>query len=178
MQFKKGDRVRRVGLLDHIDVVVDGEYVVVAQRGRGLILEGLGSYEYDENLFVLLGKAPEPFNLKVDPWYIDTEGMDPEAVQQWLFEQGIRWPANSKTISVSTERYFTNVAGIHKSPGTVCGFFMHGKIPHPRAKEIKLSVELKLVVNSVEYPSTAKETRRDELEETIRKAQEELNTLN
>lgn len=171
--FKAGDKVVRTGQCT-MDVVQGEKYTVrevdYFDNSYGDIYIVGSDALYCAGLFEL---ADEEFNLKTTPWHIDTKGKDSKAIQQWLFDNGMVWRGVFGETFIDHYRYITNV-----DCGEIQPHMVHCFCPELITQEIKLDVELPLKVNSVEFPSARKQSRKNELFEIIRKAQDKLNSLN
>lgn len=171
--FKAGDYVK----------CIDGSVTMQLTAGKVYKITGVSGVDVKVNKEVdkddwCLGRRFElvqQFDLKKNPWFIRTGTKEKsEAAQKWLFEQGVEWSLDSKTIRDYSEEYLTNTY----TNGLLSDHLAHGIFgAHKSAKEIIL--EFETTVKSVTHPSieTEQDKKIKELKETIDKAQQQLEEM-
>jgi hypothetical protein len=179
MSFKIGDKVIRVdGTDSECGFMVKGKEYVVNELGGCTIRVDGHKWIWDVTNFEPVSKK---FDFKSTPWFIRVDNIEESfAAQEWLFAQGVSWcNGDTKVDDVGKHSVLTNYFvdnGISKNG------FMHSlnnRYNDP-SKEIKLRfVQSKLVVDEAVMPEvkSAQQIKIEELEETIRKANEEIQEL-
>lgn len=113
------------------------------------------------------------FDLKKEKWFIHTPTPEiSEAVQLWLFEQGLQWRLGGQDVRHTNK----SAIGGMQSVGNI-GFADPEFYAKEGCQEIKFT--FKAVVDSVEYPVVESEQQKRirELEETIATAQRQIAEL-
>lgn len=179
-KFKKGDKVQIVSsqLPTYWYANLVGKiYTLKNFNGEDWYVE-----ECDTGVLVpadlyLVEEAKPTFDLKTQPWFIRINSPEEsKVVQEWLFSNGIVWGGGCFEARNLWAQYLTNI----DVDGEIRGVIMwcHEDIGiHESAKELKFN--FKSVIDSVEYPEYETETQKQlkELEQTIKKAQEQIAQL-
>lgn len=189
-KFKVGDKVRVVeseavqGRLDAGTV-----HTVVKVNGLNCVLLDSGRNDRDWWCVLRFELVKEESNVKEfdlhkDKWFIRTPTPEiSEAVQLWLFEQGIYWIGNNNyknEVRATDSKILTNLE-YRSTTKFVKGKFMHDSGPiemeyYPPELEIKI----KFKVDSVEYPvviETASQKELRILKEQIAQLTQQANKL-
>ena len=125
------------------------------------------------------------FDLKTQPWHIFVNSPEEcQAAQEWLFSQGLTWCNGDVEVSNLYARTLSNyfvIFGERNFTLDIRGFVydVHKNDYEDSSKELKLEFANKFVVNSYKTPviETVQQKQIRELEETIAKAQEQIQSL-
>ncbi|WCO82025.1 hypothetical protein vBPpSSYP_43 [Pseudomonas phage vB_PpS_SYP] len=173
--FKKGDRIVRTGGDGGFGMVHGNTYTVSKCDADNVIVDEIPNEAWSPEYFVL---AESQFDVKKDPWYVIVSNREEaKLVQSWLFEQGLQWQSGGATHSHLGERVLTNDSGcdriFHASFGVIEKKKARG------SKELKFSFKRELVIDKVTLPDVESPQQKQikELEETIRKASEQIEQL-
>lgn len=127
------------------------------------------------------------FDLKTQPWHIKVKSPEENyAAQKWLFSQGLTWCNGDVDVDCLHSKILSNYFARQRKVNDIevnHEGFMHGAYPSEFNNddyELELQFEEKIVVVDFTFP-TVKESPEQkkirELEETIAKAQEQINKL-
>lgn len=172
--FKNGDEVVRTDR-DYHCVQQGKTYTVDKQDGDNLYLKGVpGAYKA-----ISFAKSTTSY-LKGKPWFIAVNGKEHSRIaQEWLFEQGLQWAHYGKVVSFTDQAVLTNV----DAGGIVRDYIIYSdsitrKIEQG-AHEVKVLGRISMVLEKVELPvvESPQEKQIRELEETIQKAQKQIDAL-
>jgi len=173
--FKKGDRIVRTGGDGGFGMIKGNTYTVNNCVADNVIVDEIPNEAWSPDYFVL---AENQFNVKKDPWYIVVKNrQESKLVQSWLFEQGLQWKAGGAKHDHLNERVLTNDNGgdriCHASFGVI------EKKKAKGSKELKFSFKQTLTIDKVTMPEVESPQQKQikELEETIRKAAEQIEQL-
>lgn len=181
--FKAGDCVKCVNTGHNSNLTLDKIYFVVGKGevdGFVTVISDAGEFSpYYSSRFQLYSNEKQ-FDLKKNPWFIRTGTKEKsEAVQKWLFEQGVEW-YTGKGIKMSCEGYLTNTY----VDGGISSYILYGDDSNPSAYAQEIIIEFETTVKSVTYPSIETESAKKEqdkkikeLKETIDKAQQQLEEM-
>lgn len=120
------------------------------------------------------------FNIKQHNWFIRIESRQHcAAVQEWLFEQGVKWQYNTDG---KPDHLNSNFLTNTYSDGTLGKHLYHASMRSaisPKCKEIVIKTTTKVVIDEVVYPVIETEQQKQirELKETIEKAQKQIDAL-
>jgi hypothetical protein len=173
--FKKGDRIVRTGCDGGFGMVHGNTYTVSKCDADNVIVDEIPNEAWSPSYFTL---AENQFNVKKDPWYVIVNNHEEsKLVQSWLFKQGLHWQAGDSTHLHLGERVLTNDEGcdriFHASMGVI------EKKKAKGSKELIFSFKHELVIDKVTLPDVESPQQKQikELEETIRKASEQIEQL-
>lgn len=176
-KFKVGDRIIRTSV--HLfGGVKKGEIYTIKKvlSDSNINLEECPIYSYDPAYFELYKEEPvKQFDMKTQPWFIRVNNeQEFDLVQEWLKENFgtvpyFGWYPQTKGLTN------TNIDG--KMYSDYVMWFCDDKNLNQNTNEIKL--RFKTTIDSVEWPivESEKDKKIRELQETIKKAEEQLKEL-
>lgn len=168
--FKAGDKVIRTVNFGHHKVGDTGVVESVVDAGHGLMLKG-SRQRFEASSFELIPEpSPLTIFLKTHPWFIRTGTPEKsEAAQKWLFGNGLSWNSGCNSVIPSL--------GLSILSGCKGSRFWSDDYAPAGVEEITL--EFETVVKSFKLPEvkTQQEKLIEDLEETIKKAQQQIEGL-
>lgn len=133
-----------------------------------------GAYMHLDNVVKIDGETAE--FLKTQPWFIHTGTSErSRAAQEWLFSHGMTWFTKDNVIRQYGEKILTNTyAG-----DDACEHIMWSSSTQPSAsaKEIYLTTQVVITGFTLPEVKTAQQLKIEELEVTIKQAQEQIAAL-
>ena len=182
MNFKSGDKVRRIGQpysLRH-DIGDIGLVVHASQASEWLTIKSEKencNFDVLKEYYELVKDEPESkFDLTKESWFIRINNNNNEEyaiIQKWLFANGLSWPFGNKEIMSIASDKITNIGHASNDGAEFTYNWFEKQLAG--LGEIKFNFKPKL--DSVDLPETTRAREVKAVEAQIASLQEKLKTL-